>query len=455
VFYASTGPPQSGAPDRAHQNGRVNACSAWRNRSRTRAAGAGTRRAWARGQCVHPQPAAAAQPERRPFGQGRHPDLSASPLSLRLARLVQPQRARIAGGASALASAAALPLVVAHALVRQRPVDRAVRDVRSRLWGAIARWLAFEGLLYRRLRRQLRRSPPEVVHIHGWGCGEDPPGALNQLNRLGLPLVYTEHASPDPRRHQPVHDAPMNLADVLIAVSQAGRDGLRSVGGATRPIRLVPYSVDPLPKPARVTRHGDYVISCVARLSPQKRHLDLLEAYAQVRAAIPGARLLLAGIGPLEDDVRERARQLGIEPGVELLGLVTRAGLSDLLASTDVVVLASAWEGLPVALIEALAAGKPIVASDAGGNRELVRHGENGLVVPVGDVDALAHALLELGLDPAARQRMGAASLARFAQGTFSRTAVADRHLEAYRLAVKLRNGSSQTGMPDTAFGAL
>lgn len=247
----------------------------------------------------------------------------------------------------------------------------------------------------------------------------------------------------------------MNLADVLVAVSRAGRDGLRSVGGATRPICLVPYSVDPLPASARVTRHGDYVVSCVARLSPQKRHLDLLEAFAHVRAAIPGARLLLAGVGPLEDDVREGARQLGIEPGVELLGLVTRAELPDLLASTDVVALASAWEGLPVALIEALAAGKPIVASDAGGNRELVHHGENGLVVPVGDVDALAQALLELGLDPAARQRMGAASLARFARGTFSRTAVADGHVEAYRLAVELRNRSSQTRVPDTAFGAL
>jgi glycosyltransferase involved in cell wall biosynthesis len=374
-----------------------------------------------------------------PLDKAGIPILTAAPLALRLARLVQPHRARIAGGASALAAVAALPLVVSHALMRQRPVGRAVRDMRSRLWREIAGRLAFEGLLYRRLKRQLRRSPPEVVHIHGWGCGEDPPGALDQLNRLGLPLVYTEHGSPDPRIHQPVHGAPMNLADVLIAVSRAGRDGLRTVGGASRPIRLVPYSVDPFPRPARVTRNGDFVVSCVARLSPQEGHLDLLEAYARVRAEIPGARLLLAGVGPLEDEVRGRAHQLGIEPGVELLGLVSRAGLPDLLASTDVVALASAWEGLPVALIEALAAGKPIVTTDAGGSPELVEHGVNGRVVPCGDVDALAHALLELALDPAARQRMGAASLARFAQGTFSRTAVTDGHLEAYRLAVELR----------------
>jgi len=108
------------------------------------------------------------------------------------------------------------------------------------------------------------------------------------------------------------------------------------------------------------------------------------------------------------------------------------------LARTDVVVLPSYWEGLPVSLIEALSAGKAIVASRVGGNPELVMDGTNGLLVPPGDAPALAQALLTLSGDPERVRRMGLASRQRFAAGGFAPAAVAAQHLDAYRRAIEV-----------------
>jgi glycosyltransferase involved in cell wall biosynthesis len=179
------------------------------------------------------------------------------------------------------------------------------------------------------------------------------------------------------------------------------------------------------------------VITCVARLMPQKGHAYLLQAMAQVSAQVPGARLLLAGEGPLRGELEAQAERLGLNGRASFLGLVPRAQLPDLLARTDVVVLASHWEGLPVALIEAMSAGKPIVASRVGGNPELVADGDNGLIVPPADADQLAEALIRLARDAGLRERMGRASRQRFESGEFSPAAVVDKTLSAYQMAME------------------
>ena len=368
------------------------------------------------------------------------PILTAPVLDDRVARWVGERRLRIAAGLSAAMLPAALLPALAVALWRRCSPLVPLQGARLRMLGWFARWPSLEGLPYRGLLGHFRRLRPDLVHVHGWGCGEDPPGALSWLRRYGCALVYTEHASPDPRLVPRIPEAPVNLADVLIAVSRAGQAGLESVGGARRPIRVIPYSVEPITASTRpVRRDGEFVVTCVARLSPQKRHTDLIDALGRVCSVVPGARLVLAGDGPLRGELEARSRRLGLEAHVSFLGPVTRSELPGLFARTDVVALASLWEGLPVALIEALSAGLPIVASDAGGNPELVHHGENGLIVPAGDVEALAGALLQLADDPARRQRMGAASADRFRRGEFERASVVEQHLEVYRLAVELQ----------------
>ncbi len=360
--------------------------------------------------------------------------------SVRLATWGAGQRDRVAYWLSRVLVVPGLPVIGLSAVLRREPVGPAVSSKRRALQQRLEHGLGFNGR-HVRLVWRLRRLRPDLVHVHGWGCGEDPRGVVGRLAREVFPLVYTEHNSPDPRLHPPIVQAPMNGADVLIAVSQAGRAGLETVGRARRPIRVIPYAVDPLPARARPAGSDSdgLVVTCLARLAPQKRHADLLEATALARRTVPNVRLVLAGTGPLAGELSDLAERLGLRGHVEFLGLVTRADLPDLLARTDVVALASEWEGLPVALIEALSAGKPIVASDAGGNPELVHDGVNGLVVPVGDREALARALVRLASDPAERMRMAAASAERYRLGGFDPPTVAEQHLAAYRLAIELR----------------
>jgi glycosyltransferase involved in cell wall biosynthesis len=168
---------------------------------------------------------------------------------------------------------------------------------------------------------------------------------------------------------------------------------------------------------------------------PQKGHRYLLDAFAQVLRDVPNAQLKLAGAGELRAELETQCQSLNIQNQVEFLGIVTRSQLPALYAQCNVVALASLWEGLPVTLIEALSAGMPIVAADAGGNAELVINGVNGFIVPSKDVGALAKALLTLAKDPDLRKAMGAASRKHFAQGGFAPPSVTDRHLQVYALA--------------------
>jgi glycosyltransferase involved in cell wall biosynthesis len=361
---------------------------------------------------------------------------------VRLARLGVAWRTRLLRVLTAGAAPFLLPLAAVDALRRRRSLRRSLQGALGRWHGALARRMNYETLYYQALGRAFRRRPPDVVHVHGWGCGEDPPGLMEWLQPARCPVVYTEHNSPDLALVAEIETAPMNLAEVLIAVSRAGEAGLRQVGHATRPIVVIPYSVDPLPEPApRPARRDGFAVACVARLMPQKGHVYLLEAMARVTRQVPGSRLLLAGEGPLRGELEIQARQLGLNELVSFLGIVPRAQLPELLAQTDVVVLASRWEGLPVALIEVMSAGKPIVASNVGGNPELVVDGENGLVVPPADPGALAEALLRLAHDAPLRERLGHASRRRFEQGGFSPPEVAARTLEAYHLAAECAHG--------------
>ena len=354
----------------------------------------------------------------------------------RLAHFLLAQRTLLLRLMSVTAAPVLLLAALADAARRRRPLGRSVSGAFGKWRGWLTSRMEFEALFFAPLAGAFRRQPPDVVHVHGWGCGEDPPGAMRWLSRQHCPLVYTEHNSPDPGLHRPVADAPMNLGDVLVAVSQAGQAGLLAVGQATRPILVIPYSVEPLPAPGPLPpRPNGFVITCVARLARQKGHTQLIEAVARLRSQIQGLRLLLAGDGAMRVELEGLVGRLGLEAEVEFLGVITRAQLPELMARSDVVALPSYWEGLPVALIEAMSAGKPIVASRVGGNPELVLAGETGLLVPPGDVDALAGALLHLANHPVERAAMGRAARQRFAQGGFSPTAVAAQHLGAYQLA--------------------
>jgi glycosyltransferase involved in cell wall biosynthesis len=168
------------------------------------------------------------------------------------------------------------------------------------------------------------------------------------------------------------------------------------------------------------------------RLSEQKNQRELLEAFAAVHREHPQARLLIAGEGELRGELEQRVGELAIADAVALPG--QREDMPRLLAGSDVFVLPSTYEGFSNAILEALASGLPVVASDVGGAREQIREGETGLVVPPRDVPALTHALQRLAGDSAERTRM--AEGARKDAERFSLDAMIDRTLRLYREAL-------------------
>ena len=147
-------------------------------------------------------------------------------------------------------------------------------------------------------------------------------------------------------------------------------------------------------------------LGTAGRLTAQKALGDALAALARV----PGVELLALGDGPERGALERRAAELGLADRVRFLGAGSREDVVALFAAVDGVLLTSAWENLPHTLLEALAAGAPVIATAVGGIPEVVRDGENGLLVPPHDVDALARAIERLARDEGLRSSLAAAA---------------------------------------------
>jgi len=142
----------------------------------------------------------------------------------------------------------------------------------------------------------------------------------------------------------------------------------------------------------------------IARMSPQKDHFSLIQAFSLAVSHNNHLRILLVGDGPLRQELEARVRLMGLGDKVRFLGI--RTDIAEILAAADVFVLSSLWEGNPLSVMEAMAAGKPVIATAVGGVPELVQDGINGILVPPGNVRALAEAMLKLA-DDDLRERLG------------------------------------------------
>jgi glycosyltransferase involved in cell wall biosynthesis len=165
---------------------------------------------------------------------------------------------------------------------------------------------------------------------------------------------------------------------------------------------------------------GGLVIGAVGRLEEQKGHAHLLAALPELRRQIPDLVVLLVGEGRRQEDLRRQVRDLGLESTVRFLG--TRRDLTEIYRALDLFVHPSLWEGLPLALLKAMGAGLPVVATRVSGSQEAIEDGVNGYLVAPGDPEALARAILELHRHPEAQRRLGDAA---------RRTVVARYSLEA------------------------
>ncbi len=171
------------------------------------------------------------------------------------------------------------------------------------------------------------------------------------------------------------------------------------------------------------------VIGTVGRLTPQKGHKYLLDAISSVAKTFPHAVLLLVGGGPAKEDLMRYAEYLGITGKVIFAGF--RKDVPGMLAAMDAFVFPSLWEGLPNALIEAMAAGKPIIASDILSNREVLESEKYGILVPVGDSRAIEAAILSLMQDKKSAEAYGAAAQVR-ALSYFDINSTINRYIDLF-----------------------
>jgi glycosyltransferase involved in cell wall biosynthesis len=264
-----------------------------------------------------------------------------------------------------------------------------------------------------RLYRLFREQRVDVVHTHHF----------NQIfysavaaRLAGCRLIHTEHSVEvfDHWRRRAAYRMLTLLCDQVLAVGDDVNDFLRSkVGVSAKKLRTLFAGVE-IP-PSLVPRSGARrrlqlpphapIILIVARLYPEKNHGLLLSAFRSVLNEIPDAQLLMAGSGIQEAFIRNEISRLGIDNGVQLLGV--RRDIPDLLAAADVVALTSDREGLPLIVLEAMAAGRPVVATHVGELPAVISDRMNGRLVPSGDVSALSKALVETLCDRRAATEMG------------------------------------------------
>jgi glycosyltransferase involved in cell wall biosynthesis len=215
--------------------------------------------------------------------------------------------------------------------------------------------------------------------------------------------------------------------DVKTRYARELRVPLRKLSVVRNGIRVPPTARTPnLALRSELVRgRPDYVVLTPARLHQQKGHLYLLQAAAQVH----DATFVLAGEGPLRAELEGLARKLGVAERCVFLG--NRTDVADLLGAADLMVLPSLFEGLPVSVLEAMAAQLPVVATAIGGTDEAVAHELTGLLVPPGDPAALASAIRRIRADPAFAHRLAAAGRARV-EREFSSVVVARQMMMIY-----------------------
>ena len=273
-------------------------------------------------------------------------------------------------------------------------------------------------LLWRRLRSKVLAGTWDIVH--------------SQHEKSDLLCATLPHGRKTPRWISSRRDSGFQRSaavqaafrlldhrfDRLVAPSRAILDDLARRGRISdKRLRLISNGVDtagfaPLSPEARSLGRarlglepGHFVLGCVARLVPVKRHHDLIAAFSRLAESRPGLRLMLIGDGPLEGVLRAQAQAAGVGPQVRFLG--ARQDVDTLLPLLDAFVLCSATEGMSNALLEAMAAGLPVVATAVGGNPEVVLDGEVGFLVAPAAPERLAAAIDRLAADRSAARAMG------------------------------------------------
>jgi len=292
-----------------------------------------------------------------------------------------------------------------------------------------------------KLYRLMKRLDIKIVHAHLYESGIW--GRL--VGKLaGVPVfITTEHGMTlwKKRRHVVVEGFANRFTDKMLAVSEDIRQRrIKHQNVPPEKIITLPNAVNierftAAPKADQIREQlgldpSAPVIGTVARLVPPKRLDYLLETAAIVCQTIPKARFVIIGDGPLRQSLENQAQQLGLLPDkIQFLG--SRQDIPKLLAMLDIFTLSSEREGLPVSLLEAMAASKPVVVTSVGGIPEIIEHRHNGLLVPPHNPAALAESIVGLIQNQPLREKL-AAQGHQTIKAQYSVTAIAQRIIDLY-----------------------
>lgn len=324
------------------------------------------------------------------------------------------------------------PVLIHHPQPNIAPLLEGARQLNMPLWpvppmpdgmtGAQRAW---------RFSRELRRRKPAVFHAHltwqeacKWGL------VAAMLARVPAIVATVQAFVELPRNHWVYFQQRLLSLGVgcYIPVSQVTAQDLRKmfdmpvhkqqvIHNAITPTAFNAHS-DPDLRARLLGNHAGPLILVPARLEKQKGHTYLLQA----ATAVPDAKFILAGDGSERAQLEAQVQTLGLASRVIFLGY--RQDIPQLLACCDLVVLPSIFEGLPLVILEAMAASKPVIATRVGGTPEVVRDGETGLLVPPADPAALAQAICALLANPTRAQQLAAAGCALVQQEFLAETLV-------------------------------
>ena len=292
----------------------------------------------------------------------------------------------------------------------------------------------------RRLAEAFRRHRIAVAHSHEFAMGVY--GAWASW-LVGIPHVVTMHGGryyAERVRRRLALRAAAALSAQMVAVSMTcARDISRGIGIRRSRIRMIPNGVRFTP-PQRVTlreelrlRPDDRLVVAVGNLYPVKGHVNLIDAFGLIASRHPNLHIAISGRGALADSLMARARAYELQHRVHLLGL--RSDVSGVLAAADIFALPSLSEGMPLALLEAMFARCPIVASDVGDVSVALENGRDGVLVPPGDPLSLAEAIDRLLTHPAEAHALGERA-ARRANAEYDLSRMVDRYVGVYESAL-------------------
>ncbi len=297
------------------------------------------------------------------------------------------------------------------------------------------------------MKRQFQQTDFDILHTHGGTAGFWGRAAA-MLNRLPSVRIHTYHGlhylseAYEGRKSFRIADRlALPFTTRVICVCKSDLQKAMAAGIATEKkgvviyngIEVETFSHQTKRKELRQTlgvQENEIVVGTVGRLHRQKAQDILLQAFKKVLDQHPNVRLWIVGEGELRSGLERLAHDLGIGERVNWLG--GRTDIPELLSAMDVFVLSSLWEGQPIVLLEAMASGKPVVATNVDGIPEIVENGKSGLLVEAGEVGPLALAMEQLILHPQLREEFAARGKDRISE-EFTARHMAGRIAQLYR----------------------